>query len=115
VQRIVQNVIGGQVDKGRDGARMARTDEWICVFDARVGGRAKAVFESRDGAIAFAEHHANSLTPAGTPLALKWEDTNAAAISTTQLGQYLIARQPTNAEAPRFSPVADYGRSRQVT
>jgi hypothetical protein len=71
--------------------QMGQAEEWICVFDARSGGHARAVFDTRDRAMQFAEHHARSVTPAGTPL--KWEDANAAAVSTTQLGNYLVARE----------------------
>jgi len=65
-----------------------RPDEWICIFDGRAGARARAVFDTRDRAIRFAEQHARALTPAGLPL--KWEDAKTSAVSTTQLGDYLV-------------------------
>jgi hypothetical protein len=64
-------------------------DVWICVFDGRAGGRARAVFDTRDRAIQFAERHARGVTPTGDPL--KWEDANTATVSTTQIGDYLVA------------------------
>jgi hypothetical protein len=114
VRRLVQSVTGRNLDELRDQhVQMASADEWICVFDARSGGRAKAVFETRDRAIEFAEHHASALTPAGTPL--KWEDAETAAVSTTQLGNYLVARQPVRAPRRHASRPGDrHGRPRQV-
>lgn len=106
LQRLVQATTGWYVDQVPDQlGQMPKSDEWVCVFDARVGGRARAVFETRDRAMQFAEHHASALMPAGTPL--KWEDANTATVSTTQLGDYLVARQVVHA-------CESYGRPRQV-
>jgi hypothetical protein len=68
---------------------MRLSDEWMCVFDGRAGGRARAVFDTRDQAMQFAEQHARGVAPAGVPL--KWEDMNTGTISTTQLGAYRVA------------------------
>jgi hypothetical protein len=54
----------------RGGWRMA--EQWVCVFDGRAGGHARAVFVSREQARQFAERHAQAVTPSG--MSLKWED-----------------------------------------
>jgi len=115
LRRIVQSVTRGDLDdQHARHTQPAPADEWICVFDARSGGHAQAVFETRDRAMQFAEHHASALTPAGMPL--KWEDAETAAVSTTQLGDYLVARQPAHVLRRRASRLGDrHGRPRQVT
>jgi hypothetical protein len=104
-RRLMRSVIGRPIEQLPDGpAQMAEADAWICVFDPRAGSRARAVFETRDRAMRFAEHHANAVTPGGAPL--KWEDAESAAVSTTALGEYLVARQNMSAQTLSRTDVA---------
>ena len=63
-------------------------ERWVCVFDGRAGGRARAVFGTSDEAREFAERHARAMAPGGLPL--KWEDSSEAMVLTTALGVYLV-------------------------
>jgi len=62
---------------------------WVCVFEGRAGGRARAVFGSSDQARLFAERHARATLPGGVPLA--WEHTSDASVLATALGVYFVA------------------------
>jgi hypothetical protein len=64
------------------------TRRWACVFVARSGGHARAVFATKDQAMQFAERHARTFAPAGTPLT--WEDTDDSRMMSTQFGDYLV-------------------------
>jgi hypothetical protein len=77
-------------------------EEWICVFNGRAGGHARAVFESKDHATRFAEQHARAVGP-GMPL--KWEDSNEATLLLTQLGDYLVAPSPRARSHPHRAAV----------
>ena len=71
-------------------SRLAVDKQWVCFFNGRAGGRAQAVFGTKQEARQFAERHARSITPSGIPL--KWDDASESTMLTTQLGDYLIAR-----------------------
>jgi hypothetical protein len=62
------------------------------VFQGRSGAHARALFETKDQAAQFAERHARIVAPDGTPL--KWEDASDSSVSTTTLGDYLVAPIP---------------------
>ena len=64
-------------------------DGWVCVFDGRAGGHARAVFATSEAAQQFAERHARAVTSGGLPL--KWEDAGVALVLTTVLGVYRVA------------------------
>lgn len=73
---------------------MRMADEWICVFEGRAKGRARAVFATEDQARQFAERHARDVTRNSMPL--KWEDAGEAVVLTTQLGEYVVAPVGSN-------------------
>jgi len=64
--------------------------QWACFFNGRAGGRAQAVFGTKEEARQFAERHARSITP--SRMSLKWDETNESTTLRTQLGDYAIVR-----------------------
>jgi hypothetical protein len=64
-------------------------EQWICLFEARTGAKARAVFATEEQARQFAERHAR-VSATGVPL--KWEDTNDPHVLTTPVGTYSIIR-----------------------
>jgi hypothetical protein len=70
------------------------TTRWVCVFEGRAGGHARAVFGTSDQAQQFAERHARATAPGGVPLT--WQHTSDASVLTTALGIYLVS--PTDDE-----------------
>jgi hypothetical protein len=60
------------------------------VFQGRSGGRARALFATKDQARQFAERHALAFAPAGTEF--NWDETVDSSVLTTQLGEYRITR-----------------------
>ena len=64
---------------------------WVCVFNGRSGGHARALFATRNQARQFAERHALSFVP--TDSKLNWVDSSAdSSVLTTQVGNYLVTR-----------------------
>jgi hypothetical protein len=61
---------------------------WTCVFESRSGGHARAHFATKEQAQQFAERHAHTFVPAGTPLT--WEDADDASVLSTRIGDYLV-------------------------
>jgi hypothetical protein len=70
------------------GGRRAADNQWVCFFNGRAGGRAQAVFGTKEQARQFADRHARSTKAREMPL--EWEDTNESTTLTTQLGDYVI-------------------------
>jgi hypothetical protein len=71
-------------------------EHWVCVFESRAGGHARAVFGTSEQAKEFAERHARATTPPGVQLT--WERVSeSAVVLVTQLGSYVVA--PTEEEA----------------
>jgi hypothetical protein len=68
--------------------RRVRDKPWSCVFVARSGGRAQAVFATKAEAKQFAERHAHSFLGVGTPLT--WTDADHSSVLTTHLGEYFV-------------------------
>ena len=64
-------------------------EQWVCVFNGRAGGHARAVFVTKEQATQFAERHARAFTPSNRPL--KWEVVKDSIVLTTQVGDYLVA------------------------
>ena len=64
-------------------------EHWVCVFEGRAGGQARAVFETSEQARGFAERHARSSIPPDAPFT--WDDVSeSAAVLMTQLGIYRV-------------------------
>jgi hypothetical protein len=78
---------------------------WVCVFNGRSGGHARALFATRNQARQFAERHALSFVPADSKL--NWVDSSAeSSVLTTQVGNYLVARidEPEGSASGRHYP-----------
>ena len=76
---------------------VCQIEHWECVYSARSGGRARALFPTKERAMQFAEQHAHAVVSSGVPL--KWEDAGlSAVVLPTQLGDYHIA--PTGGGPP---------------
>jgi hypothetical protein len=61
---------------------------WSCVFVARSGGRAQALFGTKAEAKWFAERHAHTFL--GTSEPLTWADVDDSSVLITQLGEYRV-------------------------
>jgi hypothetical protein len=69
-----------------DKERLAKP--WSCLFVARSGGRAQALFVTKAEAKQFAERHAHAFLATGTPLT--WADANDSSVLTMHTGEYLV-------------------------
>jgi len=76
-------------DSPRSPGRRAANQQWVCFFNGRAGGRAQAVFGSKEEARQFAERHARSILPS-SGMSLQWEEANDPTMLITQLGDYAI-------------------------
>jgi hypothetical protein len=77
---------------------------WTCTYHGLAGARAHALFDTKDLAKEFAERHARTVAPHGTPV--KWEDASNSTVLTTQLGDYLVMaidQNPTRAQPPQHN------------
>jgi hypothetical protein len=61
---------------------------WACVFQSRSGGRARALFATKNQAKQFAERHALAFAPADPKPT--WAETVDASVLTTQVGEYVV-------------------------
>jgi hypothetical protein len=71
---------------------------WTCVFQSRSGGRARALFATRQQARHFAQRHALTFAPAGTEF--NWVETDDSSVLTIQVGDYVITRSDPSAGRP---------------
>ena len=74
---------------------------WTCTYHDHAGAHARATFDTKDLAKEFAERHARTVAPNGTPI--KWQDAGNATVLTTQLGDYRVMAvdpHPSHAHSP---------------
>ena len=74
---------------GREAGLSPVAEQWVCMFEARAGATARAVFATAEQAKQFAERHAQ-VTTTGMPL--KWNDTNDPMVLATSVGSYRVVR-----------------------
>jgi hypothetical protein len=87
--RLRQPEISRELPRGSEGCIWQPNVGWICLYEARGGAKARAVFATEEEARQFAERHAQVTA---TRMPLKWDDTNDPTMLTTPMGNYWIAQ-----------------------
>jgi hypothetical protein len=62
----------------------------MCVFEGRAGSTARAVFDSQEQAMRFAERHTQTMHPAAT--LIEWQHVNGESVADVPAGHYRILR-----------------------
>lgn len=63
-------------------------ERWVCAYESRSGGRARAIFASHEQARDFAERHARLSCMIASPI--KWTEVDGSWVLRTENAEYVI-------------------------